>query len=128
MECPATFDDVKARSLRPVSDSNQSWADKRLGDAWEMLKRKVPALEERIMSGELSLELVKSILAEAVIRVLKNPNSVRSTGVDDAQVTIDYTVASGRLYFLDEELSDLMPDIALPGAYSIPFDVPYWGR
>mgnify|MGYP005982688791 CR=1 FL=1 len=128
MECPATFDDVKARSLRPVSESNRAWVETRLGDAWELLKSKVHALEDRITSGDLSLPLVVATLAESVNRVLKNPNSVRSTGVDDAQVTIDYTVASGRLYFLDEEIEALLPTVALSGAYSIPFGIPYWGR
>lgn len=128
MECPADFDDVKTRSTRAISESQKPWVEAKLGDAWEMLKAKVPGLVERIESEDLSNGLVVAILAEAVIRVLKNPNSVRSTGIDDAQVTIDYTVASGRLYFLDEELALLMPSVAASGFYSVPLGVPYWGR
>lgn len=128
MECPADFDDVKTRSTRAISESQKPWVEAKLGDAWEMLKAKVPGLVERIESEDLSNSLVVAILAEAVIRVLKNPNSVRSTGIDDAQVTIDYTVASGRLYFLDEELALLMPSVAASGFYSVPLGVPYWGR
>lgn len=128
MDCPAQFEDVKVRSSSTVSEGKRDWVEVKLADAWSMLVAKVPGLIERLESKELSTGLVVAILSEAVIRVLKNPNSIRSTGIDDGQVTIDYTVASGRLYFLDEELALLMPTVALNGAYSIPLEVPYWGR
>ena len=122
-----TFDDVKKRYSRPLSPSQSEWVETRLSDACEILKSRIPGLEARVDSGDVSEGLVFATLCEAVIRVLKNPGSVRSTGVDDGQVTIDTTVSSGRLYFLDEELEALRPQVHTSGFYSIPLAPPYWG-
>lgn len=128
MENPATFEDVKTRSSLPLSDAKRPWVEAKLADAWEQLIVRIPSLAVRIQAGDVSRNLVVGILSEAVIRVVKNPNSIRSTGVDDGQVTIDTTVSSGRLYFLDEELELLTPRVVEAGIYSIPLDMPYWGR
>lgn len=121
------FEDVKKRYSRPLSESQREWVETKLGDAWERLKIQVPGVEKRIESDDLSADLVTSTLVEAVIRVLKNPGSIRSTGIDDGSVTIDTTVSSGRLYFLDDELELLRPQVYTSGMYSIPMNIPYWG-
>lgn len=127
MVTPATFEDVRVRSARPISEANKDFVEHRLGDAWALLQKKIPGISARMGGDEVLRDLVVSVLCDAVIRLLKNPNSIRSTGIDDGSVTFDTTISSGRLYFLDEELADLMPDVALGGIYSLPMGVPYWG-
>lgn len=123
----ASLADVKKRFPRPLSAS-QELVEALLEDAEVRLFTRVPTLEERIDSQEVDARLVVGIICDAVIRVLKNPNSIRSTGVDDGRVTIDTTVSSGRLYFTDEELDLLAPRVPLSGMYMIPLDPPYWDR
>lgn len=123
----ATFNDVKKRFPRPLTASSDL-VDALLEDAEVRLLARIPTLKERITAGDVEARLVTGIICDAVIRVLKNPNSIRSTGVDDGQVTIDTTVSSGRLYFTDEELDMLAARVPLSGVYMIPLDPPYWDR
>jgi len=44
-----------------------------------------------------------------VLRVVKNPRSLRSLGLDDFQATIDQAVSTGMLYLSDDERARLLP-------------------
>lgn len=126
MDNPVSIDDVVA-VFGPLDTSQASSAQVWLDVAWGKLKRKVPTLEARVVAGAVDMDLVKSAVVSAVVRVLNNPKGVRSGGLDDGQFTIDVEQSSGRLYIHDDDVEDLKPSWALSGVYSVALGVPYWG-
>jgi hypothetical protein len=93
-----------------------------------LLNWKVPTLEARVTAGTVPLELVQGIVCDMVLRVVKNPMSLRSFGVDDGQVTIDNTVSAGMLYVSDDELGLLEPPptYVTGAARSVRLNIPAW--
>lgn len=124
---PATTADVAAR-WRPLSPDEVATAQARLDDAWELVLHRVPSVEERLADGSLRSGLVIQVLCEMVLRVLRNPEGLRSetTSVDDYSHTRtrDTGLASGALSISDEEVALLMP-AREAGAFTIrPYGAP----
>ena len=110
MASPAVIGDIASR-WRPLTNSEEIVAGTRLDDAWRKLKRDVPDLEFRMASSvDLANDVVR-VLADAVLRVLRNPEGIRrgTVSVDDASRTFDYGDATGAvgLYFTEQEIADL---------------------
>ena len=119
---PATFADVESR-WRPLSTAEQTVATALLGDAWLLLKLADSTIETRLDADPATLddELVKMVLANMVLRVLRNPDGVRQESIQDYSVTHDAATASGMLTVTDAELDLLSgdPDAASSGAFTI---------
>lgn len=111
MANPATHADVSAR-WRTLTTAEQAQATVFLDDAWRLLKRKVANLETRLDEGEADLEEnAVQVLAQAVIRKMKNPDGVRqeSITIDDAtrQRTLATQPEPGAIYFTEAELESV---------------------
>jgi hypothetical protein len=93
-----------------------------------LLNFKVPTLEARVTAGTIALTLVQGVVCDMVLRVVKNPMSLRSFGVDDGQATIDNTASTGAMYLsVDEEaLMAALPVHAYGAVRSIRLGVPAW--
>jgi len=107
---PATTADLVSR-WRTLSAQETANGEAFLGDAWVMLKRRLPTIEVDITAdttGDLEADVVR-ILATAVLRVLKNPDGFKQESLDDWAGTRDGAAAAGALFFTDEELSSLIP-------------------
>lgn len=127
MDSPATTQDVEQR-WRPLSPAEQLVAAALLADAWADVTTQVPSVPARVEANPTFRRVVVSILVAMVLRVLKNPDGIRQMSIDDYQVTIDSTRSSGSLYLADDERNRLLEVAqALPGIYSVPLGVPYWG-
>lgn len=127
MDSPATTQDVEQR-WRPLSPAEALVADALLADAWADVTTQVPSVPDRVEANPNFRRVVVSILVAMVLRVLKNPDGIRQMSIDDYQVTIDSTRSSGSLYLADDERRRLLEVVqALPGIYSVPLGVPYWG-
>lgn len=133
MSNPAITADVEAR-WRPLTTPETTVANTRLDDAWVLLRSRVPDLAARLdadTDGDLTATVVR-VLADAVIRLLRNPNArtQQSTAVDDA--TTSWTAAdpkdAGRLFFTDDELADLREVNLQQRAYSIDLIADYATR
>lgn len=109
MASPASTADIEAR-WRPLTSAETPVATTRLEDAWRLLKRLVPTLETRMASdADLEADAVQA-LAEAVMRVLRNPEGIRrgTVQVDDASRSYEYDSGDGdSLYFTDEQIAAL---------------------
>lgn len=120
MTNPATTADLVAR-WRPLSTQETTNGTTFLADAWRMLRRRVTTIEADIAAdttGDLAAEAVR-VMCTAVLRVMKNPDGKRQEAIDDYSWTRDQAVAAGLLYFMDEELDDLIVDGSGPsGAFS----------
>jgi hypothetical protein len=107
MPNPASTVDIESR-WRPLTTAEGIVAGTRLDDAWRMLKRQVPGIEDRFVTEADLQDDAVQVLAEAVIRVLQsNTNGYRkgAISVDDATRSweLDESVRAG-LYFPDEDI------------------------
>lgn len=110
MASPATTIDIVNR-WRPLTTAENVVAQTRLDDAWRKLKRDVAGIEARMAADpDVAAEVVR-VIADAVIRVLRNPDGIRrgTVALDDASRTFDYGDSGGAvgLYFTDDEIADL---------------------
>jgi len=69
----------------------------------------VPSLAARVLDGSVVEAVVQDVIEDMVLRVVKNPKSLRSLGLDDFQATIDQAVSTGMLYLSDDERARLLP-------------------
>ena len=114
MDNPAAVTDVQSRFPRALTTDEQTMATTLLGDAWIDLQAKVTDLVTRLEATPADAALLAQtirVLAQSVKRVLLNPfgRKQESRGIDDAQRswTLDPALASGELFFTDEELNSL---------------------
>lgn len=103
----ATVEDVRGASDRPIPDSRVPYVQGRLDAAHRLLRSKAPGLDARVDSGLLDPDLVKDVIVEMVLRVLRNPSGFRSETDGDYSYSRDIQVASGRLMVTDDELEML---------------------
>lgn len=126
----ATAENVRKRLGREwESDDEEALAVDLLGDAWSYLLDDVPTLEERLEVDPRLSGKAGKVLVAAVTRVVRNPEGWRQVGLDDFQGTRDSVLSAGLLQFTADELARLQPKMgSLPGCYSMPLGIPYWGQ
>lgn len=100
-------DDIENR-WRPLTDQEKLNADALTGDAWRMIRSRIgdETLDEKstdVTNGEYFIDDVVMVIANAVIRVLKNPDGKRQESIDDYAWTRDRVLSAGVLYITDDE-------------------------
>ncbi|SDI41019.1 Phage protein Gp19/Gp15/Gp42 [Sinosporangium album] len=98
----ATVEDVRARSDKPLTAEQEALAATRLGDAELRIRRRVRDLDARVADAEYR-KVVVMVEAEAVLRVLRNPEGFNSETDGDYSYSRSPLVASGRIGILEEE-------------------------
>jgi hypothetical protein len=104
----AAIGDVGAQygSMTPAEDSLAGWL---LRAASNMVRARVPTIDQSIAAGTVSGDLVALAVTNMVLRVLRNPGGLRSETVGPFSRSYDTTVAAGLLVLTDDELSLLSP-------------------
>lgn len=116
MPNPAQVSDLEDR-WQPLSGQQVNNATALLGDAWVMLKRRIPDLDAKVDEDpDYSSDVVR-VVCQMVLRVMRNPDGKRSESIDDYSFSRDSGVSGGLLYITDDELSDLL------GAQSSSFSI-----
>lgn len=69
----ASIEDIRAAYEDPIPASREPWVNNRIGEAHVRLRAAAPGLDERVSAGQLDAALVKSVLVNMVIRLLRNP-------------------------------------------------------
>lgn len=112
----ATPDDVEVRLGRPLTDPAQAVA--LLRDAEVLIRSRVLDLAARVADEPGFLDVVVMVEANAVVRVLRNPEGLRAVTVtvDDGSVTRtrDQATSDGALRITDDEW-DLLAPVYGPG-------------
>lgn len=106
MAALATNTDVAA-GWRPLSTEEAAVADVLCSRASAMLRTSVLGIDTRVTADDDYKEVVVSVVAEMVKRVLVNPECRRTDGVDDASWTLDQAVSTGALYISEQNFADL---------------------
>lgn len=100
--------DVAVSLGRDLTADEATRATALLARVETMILRRITDLATRITDDASLEDVVVRVEADAVARVLMNPNGVYQEHVDDYSYTRDRAVSSGALYISDEEWADLL--------------------
>lgn len=123
----ATLSDVQARLGRPITDQAEvdqvnAW----IADTDVLIRARVPDIDERVAAGTPPATTMTMVVANVVIRKLKNPDGKVQEGLDDYNYRLNENARRGELFLTDEEWSLILSTPS--GAFSVrPFfepDVP----
>lgn len=99
----ADASDIEQRLGRVLDESEQQIVETRLDDAEELIFFRIPDLAQKIADGKIRERLVVMVEAEAVMRLIKNPEGFTSETDGNYTYQISARVASGRLTIEDDE-------------------------
>ncbi len=120
MPNPATLQDLKDRSLRPLTPAEETVGDTLLEDAWSLIVSQRPHVESKANADSAFRSLVVQIECAMVLRVLRNPDGKLEEQIDDYRWRRDSATSSGALYLTDAELALLgTSESGSDGAFTI---------
>lgn len=99
----ATVDDVQDRLDRPLTDDEKQLAATLLEDVEAIIRSRVRNLLRRAATDESYRQIVVMVEANAVLRVLRNPEGYRQETEGNYSYSLNAAVASGHLFVLDSE-------------------------
>lgn len=111
-------DDVRARYERDIPDDRSPYLLALIGEAVQVLASKVGDLDQ------FPPATVKMLIIRAVMRVLRNPEGFTSESEGTYNYNLSQRVASGSIWFPDDEIGMLVP--VGVGVGSIRMHVPHW--
>lgn len=103
----ATFEDVQLRFFRELTPEEQPLVEQRLQDVENKIRRRIKDLDERVMDDPGYEDLVRQVCADAVIRLVRNPEGYIQETDGNYTYQLSATSADGRLTILPEEWADL---------------------
>lgn len=101
----AQASDIEDRLGRELDESETRIVETRLEDAEILIRSRIPDLDDQVDSGKIQERAVLLVLAETVLRLIRNIDGYQTETDGNYSYTIDQRVASGRLSILDEEWS-----------------------
>lgn len=102
----AEADDVAVRWSRDLTEQEEALVLARLNDVERMILRKVD-LDGGIDEGRIDIEDVKQVEADAVLRLVRNPEGYIQETDGDYSYMLSQEAAKGRLTILAEEWESL---------------------
>lgn len=99
----ATDADVAVRWARTLTPEEIALVNARLGDIERRIKRRVPDLAEKVVDGTVDIEDVIQVEADAVLRLVRNPEGYIQESDGDYSYMLSSEAASGKLRVLDDE-------------------------
>lgn len=103
----ATFDDVQARYHLPIEEQLHPLVEQRLEDAEQKIRARIPALDEWIAQGRVSEATVVRVTADAVIRLVRNPDGYISETDGNYMYQLAYDGGGSDLVITADEWRDL---------------------
>ncbi|WP_405159842.1 phage Gp19/Gp15/Gp42 family protein [Nocardia sp. NBC_01499] len=108
----ATPEDVARWLGRTLSEPERNLAGVLVDGAARKIMARVPDLAAKLATGVLDIETVIMVQANAVCRVLRNPEGFRSEAAGSFSYQVDSRVAAGFLAILPEEWRDLGVEVS----------------
>jgi hypothetical protein len=105
MPGPATVDDLKNRSLRPLTPAEETVGGVLVDDAWTVILSQRPSVADRVATDDAFRALVVQVQCAMVLRVLRNPDGKLEEQIDDYRWRRDTATSTGALYLTDAELA-----------------------
>lgn len=115
----ATVQDVSRRLGREITSASElaqvtAWIE----DIKAMILVRLPTIEDRVETGDLSQAVLSSVVSNAVIRKIKNPDGKQNERIDDYSYGLTADAARGELFLTDDEW-DLLSVQRTSAAFSI---------
>lgn len=101
----ASADDIADRYESQLSDEQLTWVGVRVLDAEALLFTHIPRLADISLTSSSDQANAKRVVADAVLRVLRNPAGIQQESTGPWSVTRNRDTASGALFFTPEELA-----------------------
>ncbi|WP_280442933.1 Gp19/Gp15/Gp42 family protein [Nocardia brasiliensis] len=108
----ATPEDVARWLGRALSEPERNLAAVLVDGAARKIMARIPDLAAKLTAGALDIETVIMVQANAVCRVLRNPDGYRSEAAGTFSYQVDSRVAAGFLAILPEEWRDLGVEVS----------------
>lgn len=99
----ASPSDVQSRLGRQLTADETSQVETLLADAEILIKAKIPDLDEKVTAGTIAEETVVYVTANAVKRLVQNPNGYVSETDGDYTYQINWRLATAELEIADKE-------------------------
>lgn len=103
----ATFEDVEVRFFRGLLPEERDLVEARLGDAEGKIRSRISNLDQKILENPDYLSTVVRVCADAVIRLIRNPEGFVQETDGNYTYMLSQSSAEGRLTILTEEWQDL---------------------
>lgn len=103
----ATFEDVQLRFFRELTPEERPLVEQRLQDVENRIRRRVRDLDARVMDDPGYEDIVRQVCADAVIRLVRNPEGYIQETDGNYTYQLSQASADGRLTILPEEWADL---------------------
>ena len=97
----ATIEDVESRFERELDEHEVTVATQRLEDAETLIKVRVPDLDQKILDGVISEDLVIMAEVDAVIALIRNPDAKVGETDGNYSYQLNWATATGRLTIPD---------------------------
>lgn len=102
-----TVADIQARFYRPLSATETTTVEARIADAETMIRARLSDFDDRLQANPLFPEIVKRVVADAVIRVIHNPEGLSREQDGNYSYERETDPNRGRLVITPEDWSDL---------------------
>ena len=99
----ATAADVAALWAKELEPPETAQIERRLAQVERMIVRRIPDLADRIEAGDLDADDVRDIEAEAVLRVVRNPDGLHSEQDGSYGYQLSREAADSSLRILPDE-------------------------
>lgn len=102
-----TVDRVETLVGRELDAADRNLVAELIADAAILIRARIPNIDQRIDDGTIDGDYATLVVANAVVRVLKNPDGYRSETMGSMGFTIDTRAAAGFLTILADEWEGL---------------------
>lgn len=113
------YDDVAKRYEGDLGRFTKTFVETQIADAVDYADARWGSfIEGRLAAKVLTPGLYQRVIADAVLRVLRNPQGLASEGDGGYSYTTRATVASGNLWFTQDDvelLSGTVTQVVMPG-------------
>lgn len=99
----AEVTDVEARLGRDLDEYESTIVEARLNDVELVIKSRIPDLVQKIDDTKLSVDVVKMVEADAVIRHLRNPEGIVGETDGNYSYQLNWATVKGSLELTTEE-------------------------
>ena len=113
------YDDVAKRYEGDLGRFSKEFVETQISDAVDYADARWGSFVEALLAAKvLTSGLYQRVIADAVLRVLRNPQGLASEGDGGYSYTTRATVASGNLWFTQDDielLSGTVTQVVMPG-------------